>query len=411
MKKKTKWFCINKCRSCNSNELVDILDLNDQPPANSLKKKINDNEFFAPLKIIFCKNCKLVQLSATIDPAYLFKKYNWVTGTSEIVKVYAQKFYNNSKKYMTKNKANILEIASNDGTFLDIFKRNGHQVLGVDPAKNIAKIANQKKIKTLPYFFNADLVNKNLSLKNFNPDIIIARNVIPHVKDIHSIIKSFKLLSNTNTVCMIEFHYSKKIINELHYDSIYHEHLFYFSIKSLSYLFRKYNLHPFDIFESPISGGSVVLMFSTKKLKKSKKLINMIKKEKISKINSLSAWKIFAKSVTRHAENLNKVIKKESQNNEIIGFGASARSSTLLNYLKATNQEIKFIIDNNKIKHKLFTAGTNIKILPFEKLKIKSNKVIILLAWNFKKEIISFLRKKGFQGKIIIPLPKIKILK
>ena len=202
-----------------------------------------------------------------------------------------------------------MEIASNDGTFLYPFKKNGHNVLGIDPATNIARLANSKGIKTIPEFFNFNLSNK-LKRKFKDNKVIFARNVIPHVSNIHSVVKGISNLSSINSVVAIEFHYSKDIILDLQYDSIYHEHIFYFTIKTISSLFEKYDLYAFDVFKSPISGGSLVLLFSKNKHKKSALLKKMEKDEKNLGINSLNKWKIFGKKSLSHANKFrNEVLK------------------------------------------------------------------------------------------------------
>ena len=396
---------INNCRLCNSKSLVKIIDLKNQPPANSLHKKNEKIKKF-PLILLFCKKCSTAQLSISLDPKYLFKKYFWVTATSSTAKKHSLFFFKKMTKYL-KEKSNIIEVASNDGTFLEPFIKNGHSVLGVDPATNIAKIANSRGIKTIAEFFDYNLSNK-LKKKNKDNKIIFARNVIPHVKNIDSVVSGIANLANKDTIVAIEFHYSKNILLDLQYDSIYHEHIFYFTIKTISALFKKYDLHSFDVFKSPISGGALVLLFSKNNIKKSILLKKMEFNEKKLKINLLEKWQEFGRKSIIHANNFeNDVIKNLTNNNKIFGYGASARSSTLLNFCDLNNSKINFIIDQNPLKHNLYTPGTNIPIYSFKKAKnkIKGMKMV-LLAWNFKNEIINYMKSKKFKNKIIIPLKK-----
>ena len=222
-----------------------------------------------------------------------------------------------------------------------------------------------------------------------------------------SIVKGISNLIKEDGTVAIEFHYSKKILNELHYDSVYHEHLFYFSIQTLTNLFKKYKLLPFDVDKSPISGGSLVIYFSKKRKNIKTKLKNLINYEKKIKINSLKTWKKFKNDSEEHSEKLLNLIKNIKSNHNIFGYGASARSSTLLNYSKINNSYLDFIVDKNPLKSNKFTAGTNIKIISpmLAKKKIQNYKYCILLAWNFKREIIKDLKKLKFSGKIILPLP------
>ena len=396
---------IQKCRICNSKKLKNLLNLGKQPPANSLHKKGQIINKF-PLKLICCSECHTAQLSLSLSPKFLFKNYFWVTATSSTAKEHAKTFFQLTNPHLEKN-SQVIEIASNDGTFLKPFIKKKYKVLGIDPAKNIASYANASGINTLPDFFSHKLSNK-IKKKYNNIGLIFARNVIPHVKNIHSIVRGVSNLSTIKTVTAIEFHYAKHIIKELQYDSIYHEHLFYFSIKTISYLFAKYNLYPFDVFDSPISGGSLVLLFSKDKRQKSKKLKELEKAEKKEKINTFQTWKNFSLKSKRHANKFKKkVINDFKVNGKLFGYGASARSSTLLNYCKLSNNYIKFIIDKNKLKQGLLTPGTNIPIISISESLDRIKKMnMVLLAWNFKKEILKEMTKNNFRNKILIPLKK-----
>ncbi len=202
----------------------------------------------------------------------------------------------------------------------------------------------------------------------------------------------------------------------MQYDSIYHEHLFYFSLNSIKSFFEKKGLFLFDAFNSPISGGAIVALFSKSRKLLSQNAKKMLNLEKKNKINSLNTWKKFSKLSKKHSQKLNKILIKLSKKNKIVGYGASARSSTLLNYSNLNHKNILFILDKNKLKKNKFTAGSNIKILDFDvfKSKLKSinneikgyNFVILILAWNFSKEIIQDLKMYLKKSKIIIPLPK-----
>ena len=401
---------IKKCRICNS-KLKKILDLNDQPPANSLHNNSYKQKKIS-LKLVICETCFTAQLDTTIDPKYLFKNYFWVTGTSKKVIEYSREFFNNAKKIIKKNKFSVLEIASNDGTFLKPFVKEGCRVLGVDPAINLNKTV--KNIKIVDDFFNYKTSEKiKREYKNF--DFIFARNVLPHNDDAISILKGFSNLMSTESVGAIEFHYAGNILDELHYDSIYHEHIYYFTLKTLENILKKNNLNIFDCKKSPISGGSLVVYFSKTRKKNSQFLIKIKNNEKNKKYNTIKKWKIFAKESIKHSQNFKKIINKifKSNNCKLIAYGASARSSTLLNFSKIDETFISHIIDKNKLKDKFFTPGSNIQIKSFDKEKrnFQKYKNILILAWNFKEEIIKDLLKNKFRGKLLIPLPKILVKK
>ena len=394
---------IDSCRLCASKSLEKILDLNEQPPANSLYRPGDDEPCPAPLELMFCRSCSAVQLSATVNPEYLFTKYVWVTGTSKTAIDYSAEFAKNALIRCSSDASSVLEIASNDGTFLKKFSESGLNVLGVDPAQNIAATATQQGIPTIPEFFNLELA-KNLE-QDGKRDIIFARNVLPHVKEILSMIQGIQLLLRDGGLGVIEFHDAGLILEELHYDSVYHEHLFLLSLETLSKLLKQYNLHVFDILKSPISGGSWVVYFSNKKRDKTEALLAAEKRDKDHGINTLERWKEFGLRATVHSNQLKQAI--DQYNGKIVAYGASARSSTLLNFCRLSNKNISAIIDKNPLKHGLLTPGTNIPIISYEDFlqDIENTKTILLLAWNFKEEVIKDLTRDGFKGEFIVPLP------
>ena len=249
---------IDHCRICDTSDLVEILNLGEQPPANSLYEKSGSKPKNVPLRLMFCEKCSTVQLGEDVDPEYLFVQYLWVTGTSGTALNYSEKFTKKALKYANNKKPFIVEVASNDGTFLKQFQNSGCKVLGVDPAKNISEIASKNGIPTHLDFFNRDLAKKLLS-KHKSADIVYARNVIPHVKEIHSVIDGIKTLMDDDGIGIIEFHNAGLLLEQLHYDYIYHEHLFYYTLSSIDYLLNMHGLYIFDTLESPISGGSWVV--------------------------------------------------------------------------------------------------------------------------------------------------------
>jgi SAM-dependent methyltransferase len=399
---------INSCRICKSQDITTFMDLTDQPPANSLREQLNEDLPNVPLELVHCSNCSTIQLSATVDPKYLFSHYVWVTGTSKTAHEYSKFFSTNVIERSKVQKPFVVEIASNDGTFLKDFAEKGCQILGVDPAKNIAEIATQLGVPTMADFFNLTTA-KLVKDKYGNADIVFARNVIPHVKEVHSIIEGIADLLKEDGLGVIEFHYSQIILDELHYDSVYHEHLFFYSLHSMIYLLNLYGLNPFDLTRSPISGGSLVIYFSKNQRKQTVELTNAIKKEKDNKINELQTWLDFASACEKHAKELKSIVQEHKTKGPVIGYGASARSSTMLNYAELNSEVIDCIIDKNPLKHGRYTPGTNIPIISFEEGKKLFNTCgsILLLAWNFEKEITEELRANGYTGTIIVPLPNV----
>jgi hypothetical protein len=396
---------VNSCRICGSQDLHEVLDLGMQPPANSLRETLAESVPEAPLTLIYCKQCSTAQLTATVDPYYLFNQYVWVTATSSTARAYSEIY---ADEVLVRTKLTtpfVVEIASNDGTFLRKFMERGCKVLGIDPAENIASIASSSGIPTWAKFFDENIADKIFNDEG-TPDIVMARNVIPHVKEIHSIAKGMSSLVKQDGIAVVEFHYAKKILQELHYDSIYHEHLFYFSLKTICDLFSRYGLHAYDLFESPISGGSLVLFLSKSKLPTTEIMDKFLAEEDRLNLNELSTWVEFGEKCKSHAKALKELVVKYSSSMRLLAYGASARSSTMLNFAKISSEEIESIVDKSPLKQGLYTPGTNIPIVSFESaINGWKKRSMLLLAWNFTNEIESDLRRHGFDGDIIIPLP------
>jgi SAM-dependent methyltransferase len=389
--------------------LYNLINFGNQPLANRLNSKIPKKEWRFSLNLCMCKNCKTIQIKETVNPKILFEKYFWQTSTSVAAKKFSKIFCEKILTYLKCEKPFVIEVASNDGTFLLPFKNKGLEVLGVDPAKNLASISEKNKIPVLTAFFNNKTVKKIIKIKKKKADLIFARNVIAHVKNIHEIVESANEVLSDNGIFAVEFHHAKKILEDLQYDSVYHEHLFYFNLLTLKNFFSKKNFHLCHAFKSPISGGAIVALFSKSRINLSETAKKILLEEKRNKVNSLSKWKEFSKKAQLHKISFLEGIKKYlDKKKSIIAYGASARSSTFLNYSNINNKNIRFIIDKNPLKINKYTPGTNLKIISFNQFKKKINKfdTLLLLAWNFKKEIMQDLKKFGFKGMVLTPFPK-----
>lgn len=396
---------ITSCRVCNSRNINEFLDLGYQPYANSLLKSPNDKEKFYPLSLSYCENCSLVQLNHTPDPKELFSNYVWVTATSSTAIKHAKVFYKEIASRLKNNKKGyILEVASNDGTFLLPFIKDGYTVLGVDPAKNIVETAIAAGVPTRCEFFGASSAKR--ILKDVGPaSVVIARNVLPHVSNTKDFVKGIAICLEDDDLFVLELHYAKKIFQDLHYDSIYHEHLCYFTIKSLEKLLSAEGLFIQDFKTSPINAGNLVFYIKKGKVNESETVKVYRKAEKEIKLNTFESWVNFAHRTIKHKEKLLKILNKY-RGGLIVGYGASARSSTLLNFCGIGIKNISTIADQNPLKQGLYTAGTHIPIKSLEDVMKKNPHIVVILAWNFKNEIIKTLKEKyNYQGKYVIPLP------
>jgi len=397
---------ITKCRVCESGQLRPFFDLGEHPPSNSLINSPNDHEEIYPLSLSWCEECSLVQLNHTVDPEILFKEYVWVTGTSKTANEFAYTFCNELIKRTDKKKNGyVLEIASNDGTFLTPFMKKGYKILGIDPAENIAEVANQNNIPTEAIFFTEENAKKIVEERG-KASIIFARNVLPHVADTRGFMQGIVECMVDDGIVALETHYAKIILEELHYDSIYHEHLCYFTIKSIERLLNDHGLYIFDIVKSPISGGSNIIYARKAKEEESKTLKEFRYKELEDKTNNFDSWQLFAKKSYAHRDSLRDMIEEQKKRGRVVGWGASARSSTLLNFMGTTVDDISEIIDLNPLKQGKYTAGTHIPIKKMEEVLQKKPASVIILAWNFKDEIREIMREKNiYKGTAIVPLP------
>jgi len=399
-----KYEIITRCRISKS-ELIDVLHLGEQPLANSLKNNQKNSEEKFPLSISFCEESSLLQLNETVDKEVLFDHYVWVTGTSKTTQRYANAFADRLISNLDlKQEDFIIEIASNDGTFLNPFLTKDYKnVLGVDPAKNIAEIANRNGINTLQEFWSSSLANQIVA-DSGQAKVLFARNVIPHVSELLDVMKGIKFVLKDDGVGIIEFHDAGIILKELHFDGIYHEHLCYFSIESMTYLLNRFALHPFHIEKSPISGGSRVIYFSKAKRQKTPDLQEAVIEENSNKVNKLSSWKDFAKRTITHRKETLDIL--ESLNGKtIIGFGSSARSQTYLNYCGINSEKINAIIDNNPLKQGMYAPGSSIPIVDFEQGMKLNPDLIFILAWNFRDEIVKQCNMYGYTGDFLVPFP------
>lgn len=403
---------IASCRACSSNSIVPFFDLGAQPLANSLLRDPEESEKKFPLSLSWCGECHLAQLNETIDPSLLFSNYVWLTGTSPSTQEYANIFFQRLvERSSSAKKGYILEIASNDGTFLAPFVQKGYQVLGVDPAENIAKVANQQGVPTQVEFWNTDTANRILK-DNGYPSIIFARNVLPHVANTQDFVQALALCLNEAGILAIEVHYGKIIQEGLHYDSIYHEHLCYFTLQSLEQLLSQFGLHVIDIELSHVSGGSIVV-YIKRDIAEEKPIVTEYRQMEIAKhTNTLEVWQDFAYRASEHSQKFIALMKRQAEQGFLVGWGASARSSTLLNYSGIDSSILSKIIDKSTMKQGKYTAGSHIPIQSPQSIMTLKPSVVAILAWNFAEEIIQELENSfGFVGDYIIPLPNSPVIR
>jgi len=379
---------LNNCLCCGSNKLQLILDLNDQPLANSYKIKIDDVEEKYPLQLNLCKECFHTQLSIAVNPDLLFKNYLYVSGTSNTLNEYSKIFASDICQYYKKlndiNPTNILDIACNDGTQLNHFKDLKLETYGIDPATNLFELSSKNHNVICDYY------QKNLFDKKF--DLILAQNVFAHNSDPFNFLLNCKEDLSDKGLIFIQTSQSNMIMNN-EFDTIYHEHISFFNSNSMKRLSERVGLNLIDIFKTDIHGISYVFVFS-KTHQASKNTTDMLNLEKEKGLYDYNTYLKYADNAKNIVSDLKKVIVDfRERNHHIIGYGAAAKGNTLLNF---GDISLDFIIDDNKLKQGLHTPGTNIPIKDISELsKISTQESIIFipLAWNFYKEISSKIKR------------------
>ena len=396
---------IINCRTCLSTSLSEILDLGQHPLANSLLENQDDHELLVPLVLIRCESCTTVQLSVNVNPELMFQNYLWVTGTTETARNHCQ---NLAKLVVEKyGQANIraLEIGSNDGTLLKALVENGvAEVIGVDPASNLQPKHLKGSIKLFEGFFTNELAQE-IALQIEKVDVVVARNVLSHVPSLNDVMQGIAKLVKNEGMVVIEFHEASKILTELHYESIYHEHTFYHSIKSVQAALSQIGFTIFDISSSPISGGSHVIYASRKNLTRTPQLLSALEFEEKQGVYNPESWTEFSINAKRNLSDLKEIFESENDS-KWIAFGASARSSTLLNSIGESSRVLRVIADNNPLKQGKFSPGLRIPIVsPKSQINADVEKVFIC-AFNFEDEIVDFLKNElGWSGEVVLPLP------
>ena len=374
------------CRSCGNRNLKRIVSLGFQPLANNLLNKENDECELYPLELNYCENCHNCQLSVSVDPKKMFSNYLYLSSVSDTFKKH---FIEAAKKYvkefkLSAKKSYIIDIGSNDGVALKPFRDLGFKkILGIEPAKNLAKMANKNKIKTI----NCFLEEKNLKKIKKNADLILASNVFAHSDKLKEMANCMLKLLNSKGTIIIEVQYLLNTLQDLTFDNIYHEHYNYWSLTSLINFFKQFKAKIVKAEKINTHGGSLrVFIKKDKNSKIDKSVKNLLDEENKFGLTKFSTYKEFAEKVYTIKKNVkNNIQKLKSNGKKIIGYGSPAKATTSLNFF-GVSKEIDFIVEDNKLKHGKFIPGVNIPIVSKEKITDKNN-TIIVLAWNFFDDI------------------------
>ena len=377
---------LNNCRVCKSTKLKSVISLLNQPLANNLCDKPDENIKLYPLDLMRCEICYNCQLSIAVDNKKLFSKYFYKSSISHDLKKHfdhACKKY--IKKFNLKKNSYIMDIGSNDGVGLIPFKKRKYlNLFGVEPATNLCNLTRNLKIKTYNSFLNSKIAKKNL--KKF--DLITASNVFAHVNDIHSLTKNIFSILKDDGAFILEVQYLLNMVKDGSFDNIYHEHVNYWSLTTLIYFFKKNNATVFDAELIETHGGSIRVFVKNdlnNKYKIERNVKNILNKKDINNIDNIKFFKDFKYKITNRKISIKKILLSyQKKNKTIVGYGAPAKATTLINYFNI-KKYISYIIDDNDLKNKKFIPNTSIQILS----NPKNSKIdlILVFAWNYFKLI------------------------
>ena len=379
------------CRVCDSNNLELVIDLGLQPWCNNfLKKEELGKEPFYPLRVLFCKNCSTTQLDYTVKKEIMFGDQTYLSGVTKSLSSHFEKIAieADNKFCFNKKDKTILDIGSNDGTQLSHFKRLGYNVIGAESSKITAEIANKAGINTINEFFNHEFIIKHQLESKI--DLINAAGVFFHLEELHSVTDGVKAALKPDGVFIVQFLYMKNIVENNAFDQIYHEHLLYYTLKTVEILLNRHGLSMFDAYVEDIHGGSVIgYVTHIDNAQPTQRLVELRKIEEKEKINEIETYHLFFDRIKKmKKDNLQYLSNAKANGKLIYGMGAPVKGNTMLNYFGISTNYIDFLVEKNTLRKNLYSPGMHIPIILEDEVEIQPD-IYYVFAWNFKTEILN----------------------
>jgi SAM-dependent methyltransferase len=401
------------CRSCGGTKLERVLSLGKTPLANALltKEQLTQPEARYPLDLAFCPDCSLVQITETVPPEQLFSHYLYFSSFSDTMLRHAEHIARRlmNSRHLGQDSL-VIELASNDGYLLQFYRDAGIPVLGIEPAANIAEAARQRGIPTLTEFFGQDVAGK-LRADGKLADVVHANNVLAHVSDLNGFVSGIAAVLKPGGVAVIEVPHVKTMLEKLEFDTIYHEHLCYFSLIALQTLFKRHGLTVVDVEQLPIHGGTLELFLESGG-EPSAAVRRVLDEERAMGLDRLAFYNDFGARVEALKTDLRALLgglKRDGK--QLAAYGASAKGSTLLNYCGIGKETLDFVVDRSTVKQGLYTPGTHLPILAPEAVQDRRPDYLLLLVWNLADEIFEQQRAySGQGGRFIVPVPEPKVV-
>jgi hypothetical protein len=376
--------------------------------------QLNNMEPFYPLHAYVCEQCFLVQLEEYVAPEAIFREYAYFSSYAESWLEHCNRYCDAmTERWRLDAHSQVIEVASNDGYLLQYFVAKGIPVIGIEPARNVARVAIERGVPTISEFFGVTLAQQ-LRQQGIQADLLLGKNVMAQVPDLNDFVAGLKCLLKAHGVITVEFPHLLRLMAGNQFDTIYHEHFSYFSFTTIERIFAAHGLTLFDVEEYPTHGGSLRIYAchaedSAKPVRE--RVLTMRQQEQAAGLTTLAAYRNFAEQVKETKRKLIEfLIEVKRQGKQIAGYGAPGKGNTLLNYCGIRSDFLDYTVDRNPYKHGKFLPGTHIPIYPPERIRQTRPDYVLILPWNFKDEIMGQMAEiREWGGKFVTPIPELQV--
>jgi len=406
------WERCTSCRSCGGADLRPVIDLGDQPLANALRKPSDDEpEGRYPLAVVVCGRCSLVQLTITVSPPAMFDNYVYFSSTSTSMVTSMRTLAHRliAERSLGADDL-VVEVASNDGYLLQHYRDRGISVLGVEPAKNVAAVAEAAGIPTAVAYFSESLAADLVEARG-RASVIHVNNVAAHVPSINDFVAGLAQLVRPDGVIVLETPHVVKLIERNEFDTIYHEHVFYYSLIALVDLFARHGLEMLDVEQLAVHGGSLRVL-AAHSGDRGPRVSQLLAEERALGVDASDYYDGFAERVAQlRTQTIERLCDLKSAGRSLSAYGAAAKGAVLLNHYGLDSEVLDFVVDGNPRKHGYLMPGVGIPISPPERLVCDRPDAVMLLAWNLEDEIVSQQQEYlGTGGSFLVPIPQLRIV-